>query len=295
MFFRTMPALFLVALGAMNSPGNAAPTIVEKRIMVAPGVFLRSIEAGKGEGRPPIVFIPGWSAGADIWRGQVHRFAETHRVIAFDPRSQGKSSKTTSGNSPEQRAIDLHVLLAKQNVKRPVLVGWSQAVQDISAYVLRYGTHEISGIVLVDAAVSDGANAISNLPRQTADQFRMFAIYQSDQHAYLRGMFGAIISKPQPAMVDQAVAVAMKTPPSIGIAMLVADLFAVDRTPALAKMNCPVLIVAAASSPELEAQEAEAKAVRNGRFVKIDDSAHSVFLDQPDRLVSAGELPGTLE
>jgi microsomal epoxide hydrolase len=297
MISRSLPALFLFALEAINSPGLAAPNFVEKRTMVAPGVFLRSIEAGKSEGLPPIVFIPGWSTGAEIWSGQVQRFAERHRVIAFDPRSQGESSKTTSGNTPEQRAIDLHVLLARQNIKRPVLVGWSQAVQDIAAYVLRYGTQEIAGIVLVDAPVSDGSRAIADRPQQSANQFRLFGIYQSEQEAYLRGMFGAIISKPQPTgMVDQAVAVAMKTPPSIGIAMLVADMFTTDRTPALSKMDCPVLIVAAAGSPEVWRQKAEALAIRNGRYVEIDDTAHSVFLDQPDRFSTAlSDFIGMLE
>jgi len=297
MISRNLPAVFLFALEAMNSPGLIGPAIVEKRTMVAPGVFLRTIESGRSEGRPPIVFIPGWSTGADIWREQVERFSEMHRVIAFDPRSQGESSKTTSGNTPEQRAVDLHALLSKQNVKRPVLVGWSQAVQDIAAYVLRYGTQEIAGVVFVDAPVSDGSRGIADRPGQAASLFRLLALYQDEQEAYLRGMFGSIISKPQPiGVVDQAVAVAMKTPPSIGVAMLVADMFTTDRTAALSKIDCPVLIVAAATSPELRQQKAGATAIRNGRFVEIDDSAHALFLDQPDCFSAAlSDFVDTLE
>ena len=119
-------------------------------------------------------------------------------------------------------------------------------------------------------------------------QFSRFSTYVTDQHAYLKGMFGAIISKPQPAgTVEGAIATAMKTPPSTGIAMLVADMFGTDRMAALAKMDCPVLIIAAASSGELARQKSEAKAIRNARFVEIPDSAHAVFLDQPDRFAAA--------
>jgi microsomal epoxide hydrolase len=50
-------------------------------------------------------------------------FAKAHRVIAFDPRSQGESTKTTSGNTPEIRAQDLHALLERMGVQRPVLIG----------------------------------------------------------------------------------------------------------------------------------------------------------------------------
>jgi microsomal epoxide hydrolase len=283
MITRSLFMATLAALVAVSCPALAGP-MKEQRIAVAPGVVLRTIEAGPATGRPPIVFIPGWSAGADIWRDQIVRFDDKHRVISFDPRSQGESSKLTTGNTPEQRAADLHALLARLHIIRPVLVGWSQAAQDLAAYALRYGTHDLSGIVLVDAAISDGANGIAERPKQSAFQFRLFGSYLSNQKEYVRGMFDAIVSKPQPAgVIDRAVAVAMKTPPSIGMSMLVSDLFTLDRRPALAMMSCPVMIIAAASSSELEQQKAEAKLIKNARFVQIDEAAHAVFLDQPDR------------
>lgn len=269
---------------AVMVPADVSAATVEQRIEVAPGVALRTVESGRATAPLTVVMIPGWSAGADIWSNQADRLSAAYRVIAFDPRSQGDSTKTTSGNTPEQRAADLHALLAAKHGARPVLVGWSQAVQDIAAYVTRYGTRDIAGIVLVDAAVSDGAKGIEARPKDAAAQFGRFAIYQSAQEDYLRGMFGFIISKPQPAeIVEQAVATGMKTPPSIGIAMLVADMFGIDRTPALAKIDCPLLIIAAGSSGELAQQQAEAALVRNARFVRIDDAGHAVFLDQPER------------
>jgi microsomal epoxide hydrolase len=69
--------------------------------------------------------------------------------------------------------------------------------------------------------------------------------------------------------------------------MLVSDMFTVDRRPALAKMDCPVLIIAAATSEELGRQKAEVNAIKNGRFVQIEDAGHAVFLDQPDRFAAA--------
>lgn len=282
-------ALVLLAesiTGALPAWAAAAPAV--QRVTIASGVEVRVVESGKANASPPIVFIPGWSAGADIWEDQIDRFDDAYRVIAFDPRSQGESTKTVSGNTPEQRAVDLHALLVAKRVSRPILVGWSQAAQDIAAYVMRYGTQDVAGIVLVDAAISEGAKSISTRPEQAVIQFSQFAIYADDQEAYLRGMFGAIISKPQaPGVVDRAIAAAMKTPPSIGIAMLVADMFGVDRTPALAKVDCPVLVIAATTSEELAAQRAEVEAIRNARLVEIDDAAHAVFLDQPDRFEAA--------
>src|SRR6266513_6495415 len=93
----------VICLGTM--PGSAASNPGSSRMVnVADGVSLRVTEGGKAGGEPALVFIPGWSTGADIWNHQIDTFAKTHRVIAIDPRSQGESTKTTTGNTPKTRA-----------------------------------------------------------------------------------------------------------------------------------------------------------------------------------------------
>jgi len=255
-----------------------------RMVEVAEGVSVRVIEAGKPGAQPTLVFIPGWSTGADIWRQQIDRFVPTYRVIAFDPRSQGESTKTTNGNTPEMRARDLHALLERLGVQRPLLIGWSQGVQDVAAYIERYGSKDLAGIVLVDAAISDGADGMAARAQETAAQFKMFAVYQAHQEEYLHGMMQAIISKPQSdGAIDQLVRTGMKTPSDIGVAMLIADMFGVNRTPAFEKIDCPTLIIASAKSGELARQQAAANQIPLARFEKIEDTAHAVFLDQPDR------------
>jgi microsomal epoxide hydrolase len=146
------PVLLLIAVICFDALRVHAEsnTGSSRMVEVGDGVSLRVLEAGKLGKGPVLVFIPGWSTGADIWRQQIDIFAKTHRVIAFDPRSEGESTKTTSGNTPETRAQDLYTLLESFGVHRPVLIGWSQGVQDIAAYVEQYGTKELAGIVLVD-------------------------------------------------------------------------------------------------------------------------------------------------
>ena len=278
--FCLIAVICLGGLRARAESNTGSPRTVE----VGDGVSLRLIEAGKPANGPALVFISGWSTGADIWRHQIDTFAKTNRVIAFDPRSQGDSTKTIAGNTPEIRAQDLHTLLDRLGVRRPVLIGWSQGVQDIAAYVERYGTKDLAGIVLVDAAVSDGADGMASRPQETAEQFKMFAVYQAHQREYLGGMMQAIISKPQSnGTIERLVSIGMKTPPDVGVGMLVADMFGVNRTTALKKIECPTLIVASAKSFELSRQQAGADQISHARFEKIDDTAHAVFLDQPKR------------
>src|SRR2546430_2914003 len=273
----------IIANAAAVRAGSASE-VRERKVDVGEGVSLRIIEAGQAGPGPTLVFIPGWSTGADIWREQIDRFASTYRVISFDPRSQGQSTITTNGDTPEIRAQDLHNLLERLDARRSVLIGWSQGVQDLAAYIERYGTHDLAGLVLVDAAVSDGADGIAARAQETAAQFKMFAVYQAHQQEYLHGMMQAIISKPQSdGAIDQLVRTGMKTPSDIGVAMLIADMFGVNRTPAFEKIDCPTLIIASAKSGELARQQAAANQIPLARFEKIEDTAHAAFLDQPDR------------
>jgi non-heme chloroperoxidase len=275
--------IFATCVGAALARAES-DTGSSQMVEVGDGVSLRVIEAGKTGDAPALVFIPGWSTGGDIWRHQIDTFAKTHRVITFDSRSQGESTKTTNGNTPEIRAQDLHALLERLGVRRPVLIGWSQGVQDTAAYVERYGTKDLAGIVLVDAAVSDGADGMVARSQETAEQFKMFAVYQAHQKEYLAGMMRAIISKPQSdGVIEQLVSTGMKTPSDAGVGMLVADMFGVNRTPALKKIECPTLIIASTKSFELPRQQAAANQIPHARFEKIDDAAHAVFVDQPDR------------
>ena len=80
---------------------DSASKVGERKVDVGEGVSLRVIEVGPAGPRPTLVFIPGWSTGADIWREQIDRFAPTYRVISFDPRSQGQSA--SAGSTRRQR------------------------------------------------------------------------------------------------------------------------------------------------------------------------------------------------
>ncbi len=69
----------VICLGTM--PESAASNPGSSRMVnVADGVSLRLTESGKAGGEPALVFIPGWSTGADIWNHQIDTFAKTHRV-----------------------------------------------------------------------------------------------------------------------------------------------------------------------------------------------------------------------
>ena len=268
----------LLLAGALAGQAIAA----ERSATAADGIRIHYVDNASASEGPVLVFVPGWGMDHTIWEAQLTEFGATQRVIAMDPRSQGASQQSGGGNTPEVRAGDIEAVLAAQKLDGVVLIGWSQGVQDVAAYVDRYGTGRIAGLVLVDAAVSTGAGGVTANPQAAQRFLEMMAVYAAHPREYLRGMMGAIFVKPlAPERLDRRVEIALRTPVATGVAMLVADMYGVDRSAALKKFDRPTLIVAAASSDELAAQQAAAAQVPGATLEIVADAGHGVFVDQP--------------
>jgi microsomal epoxide hydrolase len=115
--------------------------------LTSDGVKLHYLEAGSG---PTIVFVPGFTAPAEIWEPQLAHFAATYRVVALDPRSQGRSEKTTEGHYLVRRGKDIGELIEHLGAAPVVVVGWSLGVLEVLTYAREFGTEPFRGVVLVD-------------------------------------------------------------------------------------------------------------------------------------------------
>lgn len=247
------------------------------------GANVHYMEAGPSTNGRALVLIPGWSTAANVWKKQIAYFSKSMPVVAIDPRSQGESSKTSDGNTPEQRARDYEAIFTALKLHDVILVGWSQGVQDVAAYVRQFGTNRLSGLVLVDAAVSEGSASVLEHPKSAQRLLAGIDVYAKHQRDYLTGMMQAIfVRKMSGAELDALVDTAMKTPANSGAAMLVADMLGEDLSGALKQFDKPTLIIASAGSSELTEQKAEMSALPHGTFVRIGHAGHGVFVDQPD-------------
>lgn len=282
-------ALGTLAIAGFCSAGPAARPAA-RMVEGSPGVSLRVIDTGPKGSRLTLVLIPGWRFTADIWTRQIAEFGSRYRVVALDPRSQGASTKTLADNTPEARAEDLHAMLTRLDVGSVVLVGWSPGAQDVGAYVAKFGTGGVKGLVFVDAAPSQGWDKAVAAPG-SAQQLRQLSLYTRYPREATEGMMQAVFKTPRTkAEADRLVADALKTPPTIGAAMLEDDLFGPDRMSALAKVETPALLIAADNSPNAGDLAALAKVLPKARLVSIPGAGHAVFVDQPrqfDELVTA--------
>lgn len=294
---KLLPAV-LLCLGSVPAlPARAA--IAQRVVSGADGVRIHLLEAGPTRAARTLLLVPGWRVSAVIWRAQLEYFSRRgDRVIAMDSRSQGGSSVVYSHNDPESRARDIEKVITDLHLTGVILVGWSQGVQDVTAYVGQFGTTGISKLVLVDSTVSGGPQDVPDHPQFVKIVLTNMGRYSHDPAAYSRGMMHAIISAPAPPpVIADLVAQSLRTPPAVGIAMLTQDLFTRDRRPYLRKFDRPTLVIVSDRNPLMTEEKQMARRLPQGRLVVIAHAAHAVFFDQPaafNRALAsfiAGETP----
>ena len=98
----------------------------------------------------PVVLIHGWPLSGASWEKQTAALlAAGHRVITYDRRGFGRSSKPGVGYTYDTFAADLDKLLKKLNLKKVALVGFSMGSGEVTRYIGKYGTKRIRKAVLI--------------------------------------------------------------------------------------------------------------------------------------------------
>ena len=98
----------------------------------------------------PVVLIHGWPLNGDAWEKQtVALLSAGHRVITYDRRGFGRSSKSGIGYNYDTFATDLDALLSTLNLTDVSLVGHSMGTGEITRYIGKYGTKRLKKAVLI--------------------------------------------------------------------------------------------------------------------------------------------------
>ncbi len=107
-----------------------------------------------GSGETAIIFIPGWTMTADVFDHQLAYFqnSEEFTALAYDPRAQGLTTRTTEGHYYEQHGRDLEALIRHLDLDKVILVGWSAGGGDALEYVRLFGSDALAGLVLLDTS-----------------------------------------------------------------------------------------------------------------------------------------------
>src|ERR1700676_4109683 len=98
----------------------------------------------------PVVLIHGWPLSGASWEKQTAALlAAGHRVITYDRRGFGRSSKPGVGDNYETFAADLNALFSALDLTGVSLVGHSMGTGEITRYIGKYGTNRLRKAVLI--------------------------------------------------------------------------------------------------------------------------------------------------
>jgi non-heme chloroperoxidase len=98
----------------------------------------------------PVVLIHGWPLNGDAWEKQTAALlAAGHRVITYDRRGFGRSSKPATGYNYDTFAADLDAVLGALDLTGVSLVGHSMGTGEITRYIGRFGTERLRKVVLI--------------------------------------------------------------------------------------------------------------------------------------------------
>lgn len=104
-----------------------------------------------GEGRP-VVLVHGWPLSGKSWEKQVTALLGAgQRVVTYDRRGFGESSKPTTGYEYDTLAADLHTLVEHLDLRDFALVGFSMGGGEVARYLGRYGSERVRAAGFVSA------------------------------------------------------------------------------------------------------------------------------------------------
>jgi non-heme chloroperoxidase len=241
-------------------------------------IKIHYIEAGSGD--RTLVFIPGWTMTAEVWREQIPYFsAREFRVICMDPRSQGLTTKTEIGNTYQQHAADLHAFLQALKIEHSYLVGWGTGVITLLEYVSSPESMKPEKLVFVDG--NPGGIKVDDYPgSMTVQEARTRILSFQDDRAkatekYVRSMFNGRQSE---LFYRDLTSASLKTPLAAAVTLFF-DQFTGDRRLALARVPVPSLIVAAPEN-RIMGEYMKSKIPRS-TLEMVEGAGHAVLLDKP--------------
>jgi len=98
----------------------------------------------------PVVLIHGWPLNGASWEKQAAALlAAGHRVITYDRRGFGRSSKPAVGYNYDTLASDLDKVLSALNLSDVALVGFSMGSGEVTRYLGKFGAQRIRKAVLI--------------------------------------------------------------------------------------------------------------------------------------------------
>ena len=99
---------------------------------------------------PPVVLVHGYALNGHSWEKQeTALLAAGYRVITYDRRGFGASSRPAAGYDFGTLAADLHILLSRLDLREVVLAGFAMGAGEVIRYLAIHGSARIRAAALI--------------------------------------------------------------------------------------------------------------------------------------------------
>lgn len=245
----------------------------------------------------PVVLVHGWLQSGRTWETQIESLvAAGHRVITYDRRGFGQSSKPWGGYTFDNFAADLGAVLIHLDLREAALVGFSNGGGDVARYLGTYGSDRVSKAVFASATPPYIYRAPDNPEGRLTDDVINYLerALRTDRPAFIEHMVSDMftptggeeqVSEPTH---DFAATVALGASPQASIECVGA--WKTDFRPDLAAIDVPTLILHGDSDHVLPVEVTGQRThdlIKGSAMVLIKGGPHALCTTHPQEFNAA--------
>lgn len=209
-----------------------------------------------------IVLVPGYCCSTRFFARNIPVLAEQYRVVSFDPRGQGRSSKGLQGHTLARNATDIRELLEFLGIESAALLAWSMGGQILMKYYDLFGPHRLSSLGLIDCplgAMQDEPWNAHGLKGFNMDTFNDHLIMSYGGYKDFMTFFAHLIwDGNDEDQIEWSVREFISTPPWISYAIY-SDYVFTNGYEVLAKVDIPMVFFGANSAVTKNGRDLAAK------------------------------------
>jgi pimeloyl-ACP methyl ester carboxylesterase/predicted glycosyltransferase len=255
-----------------------------------------------GEGDRTLVFVPPWAiVHSRLWKAQIPYFARRARVIAFDPRGNGRSDRPADVSlySETENAADIGAVLDATDTARAVLVTMSRGCQRSLLFAAEQ-PHRVEGAVFMSCgtllsperqmteAFTQEYLPARDVPAETLAAINYFnrEAWQRDPETYrsfLVWFFETFFEAHSTKQIEDAIGWGLETNGTTLAATHLGPQIHPDQTRELcARIQCPTLVIHGTGDRITPFAEGEALAAMLGtRLEAVEGSGHGPMARKP--------------
>ena len=143
-----------------------------------------------------MVLLHGWPLDSRSWEPQLHPLLEAgQRVILYDRRGFGRSSRPAGGYDFDTLAADLHQVMTGLDLRDATVIGFSLGTGELARYVGAYGTERLRRCVFIESLAPSFAKSDEN--PEGVDPAGVAGVQQAildDRFKWLTGLTGDFLN-----------------------------------------------------------------------------------------------------